>query len=82
MKTFNLVAKLFNNSERTAKLVNNLPTKAYRVRINNNIALIESVWISKMGGLYGTKDVRTVLLSIEQLDTLKVMGIEFFVYED
>ena len=82
MKTFNFIASIFNNAERTAKLVNNLPTKAYRVRINNNIALIESVWISKMGGLYGTKDVRSVTLSIEQLDTLKVMGFEFFVYED
>ena len=83
MKTnFNFIASLFNKAEQTADNVNNLPTKAYKVRINGNIALIESVWISKMGGKYGTKDVRTVSLSIDQIDPLKGMGIDFLVCED
>ena len=79
---FDFVSDLFNKAEQTATNINNLPTKAYRVRINGNTALIESVWISKMGGKYGTKDVRTVSLSIDQIGTLKGMGIDFFVYED
>ena len=82
MKTFDFIASMFNNVEQTATLVNILPTKAYRVRINGNDVSIESIWISKMGGRYGTKDVRTVKPTIEQLDTLKRMGIDFFVYED
>ena len=82
MKTFNFIASIFNNAERTAKLVNNLQVNAYKVRINGNIALIESVWISKLGGIYGTKDVRTVTLSIEEQETLKGIGFAFFVYED
>ena len=79
---FNFIARLFNKTEQTVINVNKLPVKAYRVRINGNTALIESVWISKMGGKYGTKDVRTVSLSIDQIGTLKGMGSDFLVYED
>lgn len=83
MKTdFNFIAGLFNNAEQTAKNINNLPAKAYKVRVNGNIVIIESLWESKLGCLYATRDVRTIVPSKIQLNRLQKFGFESFVYED
>lgn len=83
MKTdFNFIAGLFNNAEQTVTKVNNLPAKAYKVRVNGNTVLIESLWVSNYGGVYTTKDIRTVETSKMNLDRLQKFGFESFVYED
>ena len=79
---FNFIAGLFNNAVQTVTKVNNLPVKAYKVRVNGNIAIIESLWESKLGCLYGTRDVRTIVPSKMQLNRLQKFGFESFVYED
>lgn len=83
MKTnFNFISGLFNKAEQTADNVNNLQVNAYNVRINGNVASIEAVCLNEYVGMYSTNDVRTVLLSVDQIDTLKGMGIDFLVCED
>lgn len=83
MKTdFNFIAGLFNNAEQTAKNVNNLPAKAYKVCVNGNTVTIEALWESKLGCIYSTRDVRTITPSKKQLCRLQSFGFESFVYED
>ena len=79
---FNFIARLFNKTEQTVINVNKLPVKAYKVRVNGNTVSIESIWESKLGCLYGTNDVRTIVPSKKQLDRLQSFGFESFVYED
>ena len=79
---YQFIAGLFNKAQQTVMQVNNLPIKAYKVRVNGNIAIIEALWVSKLGGVYTTKDVRTVETSKMQLDRLQRGNFEFFAYED
>ena len=83
MKTdYQFISDLFNNAEQTVMNVNKLPVKAYKVRVNGNTVSIESIWESKLGCLYGTNDVRTIVPSKKQLDRLQRRGELFYIYED
>lgn len=79
---YQFVQSLFHNAEQTVEQVNNLQVNAYRVRVDGTVASIEAVCMNEYGTIYGTKDVRTVVPTKEQLDRLQRMGISFFVYED